>query len=280
MILYCHVDLPGSECQLYDTKVADHWAGSDDPSAVAFNSCLTAWVPNPRPILPTNLSASSEGAGSSKSKSVDGFIGKNPSHCFSTGEEATPWWLADLGGVRRVAQVRVLTRQDGNASDFASVVVRLGNSSALLRNGSERVCFDASPLSELGANASGPSLSSDTNPPNSTESSLLGIENNASYPNRSVASGNQTLQGNSSTQNESGSCHPQDKNETEPAFSSNPVFDYISGRPPLGAEVVFAPKEPVSGRYLSLQSLGLGPANVLTICNVEILEQQREPVMR
>lgn len=280
MILYCHIDLQGSECQLYDNKVADHWAGSDDPSAVTFNSCLTAWVPNPRPILPTNLSASSECAGSSKSKSADGFIGKNPSHCFSTEEEATPWWLADLGGVRRVAQVRVLTRQDGNASDFASVVVRLGNSSALLRNGSERVCFDASPLSELGANASEPSLSSDTNPPNSTESSLLGIENNASYPNRSVASGNQALQGNSSTQNESGSCHPQDKNETEPAFSSNPVFDYISGRPPLGAEVVFAPKEPVSGRYLSLQSLGLGPANVLTICNVEILEQQREPVMR
>lgn len=249
---------------------------------MTFNSCITAWVPDPRPILPTNLSTSSVSEGSDTRKSVDGFICKNQSHCFSTEEEAKPWWFADLGGVKKVAQVRVLTRQDGNASEFVSVVVRFGNSSALLRNGSERVCFEASPFSKLGENSSQPDLSRNGSG-NVSESNLSGNEN-ASYPNGSLNSENQPFRGNSSAQpiqSESGSCQPpQDKNETEPAFSGNPVFDYIAGKPPLGAEVVFTPEEPVSGRYLSLQSLDLDPANVLTICHVEILEQQREPVMR
>lgn len=405
--------------------MAGHWAGTDDPAALTFDTCFTKWVTNPRSNPPIRTSASSTGQGSDSRKAIDGFIGKNVSHCFSSGQEPNPWWMADLGGVRRVSQVRIHTRQDGLEGQFLSVLVRLGNSSDPLAVSNESCSFSSldqdypesfagnsttlGNATDLGnttlpgnttdplGNTTGPTgnmtdlLGNTTEPPgnttvpqgNTTDSPrnmTVPLGNTTDSPgNTTVPPGNttdtpgdtthpaeiSTEQGNStgnptdlenstdtgtSTDNGSTADHlgtstdpassvdqtssttqgPTEKrhkrnaisptqsthtettksfdttpgnstdteintstaspdlgpqcetsNETKDhVFRLNPVIGFNSGEAPLAAEVVFSLPRAVSGRYLSIQSLDSDPNNVLTICNVEVLEQQREPVMR
>ncbi|XP_037785652.1 microfibril-associated glycoprotein 4-like [Penaeus monodon] len=58
--------------------------------------------------------------------------------------------------------------------------------------------------------------------------------------------------------------------------ASNPQFGQNAGSLHAGAEVDFAPSTPMSGRFLSLQSVGTGPG-ALTICDVEILAEGIQP---
>ncbi|ROT78467.1 putative ficolin-1 isoform X1 [Penaeus vannamei] len=406
----------GPMCEMYETKVAGHWAGTDDPSAVTFDTCITKWVTNPRSSPPVMTSASSTSQGSDARKAVDGFIGRNVSLCFSSGQEPNPWWMADLGRVKRVSQVRIHTRQDGLGSEFLSVLVRLGNSSDPLAVSND-TCLHGSLDQDypegFAGNASDSGNSTDvgnstdplgsstglgetTVPVNSTEpGSTAGPSGSTTNPpgtttnppgtttnppfNTTDPPGISTTQGNSlgtstspgiSTSANQGSTtehlgtsteqaistqgptelqqhpnqelqqhpnqelqqhpnqelqqHPNQQqhpnrsydlnhptsepgvttstsepevttstaspdlgpqcetsNETKDhVFRLNPVIGSNPGEAPLAAEVVFSLPQAVSGRYLSIQSLESDPSNVLTICNVEVLEQQREPVMR
>ncbi|XP_069990766.1 uncharacterized protein [Penaeus vannamei] len=462
----------GPMCEMYETKVAGHWAGTDDPSAVTFDTCITKWVTNPRSSPPVMTSASSTSQGSDARKAVDGFIGRNVSLCFSSGQEPNPWWMADLGRVKRVSQVRIHTRQDGLGSEFLSVLVRLGNSSDPLAVSND-TCLHGSLDQDypegFAGNASDPGNSTDvgnstdplgnstglgetTVPVNSTEpGSTAGPSGSTTNPpgtttnppfNTTDPPGISTTQGNSlgtsttpgiSTSANQGSTTEHLGTSTEQAISTqgptvkrrkrnidptqstptetpqssqpevatstsqlgvtttsqpgvtttsqpgvtttsqpgvtttsqpgvttsqpgvtttsqpgvtttsqpgvtttsqpgvtttsqpevmttsqpgittstsepevttstaspdlgpqcetsnetkdhvfrlNPVIGSNPGEAPLAAEVVFSLPQAVSGRYLSIQSLESDPSNVLTICNVEVLEQQREPVMR
>ncbi|XP_047493382.1 uncharacterized protein LOC125041980 [Penaeus chinensis] len=384
----------GPMCEIYETKVAGHWAGTDDPVALTFDTCITKWVTNPRSVPPIKTSASSTSQGSDTRKAVDGFIGRNVSHCFSSGQEPNPWWVADLGGVKRVSQVRIHTRQDGLESQFLSVLVRLGNSSDPLAVSNESCLFSSLDQDDPGsfegnstnlgnatdignttvpgnstdppgntvdpsANTTDPpgnttdSLGSTTDPPgnttdppgnttdpagisteqghstgnptnlqNSTDAGAYGgsttdplgastdpassadqtisttqglrkrRKRNAVSPTTSThsettesfdtTSGNATdTEINTSTASPDLGPQCETSNETKNhVFRLNPVIGFNSGEAPLAAEVVFSLPRAVSGRYLSIQSLESDPNNVLTICNVEVLEQQREPVMR
>ncbi|ROT78465.1 hypothetical protein C7M84_002819 [Penaeus vannamei] len=118
---------------MFSIKVSRHWAGVA-PAAVTFDACHTSWVTNPVRLRPAATSASSEAAGSEAQKAVNGFLTSDLSQCFSSAVESGPWWLADLGAARRVARVRVHTRQDGVSGDFASVEARLGDSPAHASN--------------------------------------------------------------------------------------------------------------------------------------------------
>ncbi|XP_042863779.1 uncharacterized protein LOC122248047 [Penaeus japonicus] len=60
---------------------------------------------------------------------------------------------------------------------------------------------------------------------------------------------------------------------------SNPEFGVNAGTPHVAAEVVFAPSEAMSGRYLSMKSLD-GAAGPLTICDVEILEEHNDALKK
>lgn len=105
--------------------------------------------------------------------------------CYSSSQEVNPWWMADLGGSKRVSHVKVRTSGSGTSSQFLSVEVRLGES---------------------------------------------------------------------------------------PDHTNNPKVGHKLREPKLGAEVEFMPPEHMTGQYLSIQSLDSSPGNVLSICDVEILE--------
>ncbi|XP_037785766.1 techylectin-5A-like [Penaeus monodon] len=109
-------------------KVSDAWPGLDDPSALGFDTCFTAWLTNPRRILPAATSASSTSVGSSSDNVLKGYISKNLTHCFVSGLETNPWWRVDLGVSKKVAQVRVYVRQDDTVGGFFNVEARLGES--------------------------------------------------------------------------------------------------------------------------------------------------------
>lgn len=113
---------------MYKMKVSDAWPGLDDPSALGFDKCFTAWLTNPRRILPVATSASSTSDGSNSDNAVKGYLSKNLTHCFVSGTEANPWWRADLGVSKKVAQVRVHVRQDDTVGGFLDVEARLGDS--------------------------------------------------------------------------------------------------------------------------------------------------------
>lgn len=115
-------------CHLFETKVSDSWSGLDEPSALSFDTCFTAWLTNPRRILPVATSASSTSDGSNSDNAVKGYLSKNLTHCFLSGAEASPWWRADLGVAKKVAQVRVHVRQDDIIGGFSDVEARLGDS--------------------------------------------------------------------------------------------------------------------------------------------------------
>ncbi|XP_037774749.1 LOW QUALITY PROTEIN: uncharacterized protein LOC119571575 [Penaeus monodon] len=172
----------GSECQLYDIKVADYWPGLRRPYSCDLQQLYHRLGSRPRPILPTNLSTSSVSEGSDTRKSVDGFI---------------------------------------------------GNENASYPNGSLNQKI---------------SLSEETRQLSPYRVNLEAVNHH--------------------------------KTKTKPNLHLVPtLFRLHCWKASLGRRGCVYPEEPVSGRYLSLQSLDLDPANVLTICHVEILEQQREPVM-
>lgn len=110
------------------------WVGSEDPDALAFDSCFASVAANSLRILPVSTSASSTSAGSDTGNAVNGFIGSNILQCFTSDPEADPWWMADLGASKRVLQVRVTTRLDGIDVNPWSVEVRLGDSPDLSNN--------------------------------------------------------------------------------------------------------------------------------------------------
>lgn len=63
-------------------------------------------------------------------------------------------------------------------------------------------------------------------------------------------------------------------------YEDNAVFDFKAGEPVANAEVLFTPSKPLSGQYFFLQSQGSSSDNKLAFCNVEILEQKLDPVLR
>lgn len=119
---------PASECYLFKAKVSEAWPGFDDPSALSFDTCFTAWFTNLRRILPVATTASSTSDGSSSDNAVKGYISKNLTHCFVSGLETSPTWRAHLGVSKKVAQVRVHVRQDDTIGGFLDVEARLGDS--------------------------------------------------------------------------------------------------------------------------------------------------------
>lgn len=163
-----------SVCHLYDAKITHYWSGSDDSTALVFDTCYTAYVTTPSRLIPVAASAS-ENAGFEPGKAVDGLA--NDGQCFvSDPAELRSWWMADLGESKPVSELRVRTSQ-------ASIEARLGNS---------------------------------------------------------------------------------------PDHTSNPLF----GEPQQAvSKIVFKPNQLMSGRFLSLQSLDPNPGNVLTLCEVEIMEE-------
>lgn len=64
-----------------------------------------------------------------------------------------------------------------------------------------------------------------------------------------------------------------------PDLASNPIFDQNLEQPrPVAAEVVFTPPRPMTGRFLSIQSVD--SSSSLALCDVEILDQEKGPLMR
>ncbi|XP_037786262.1 uncharacterized protein LOC119582088 [Penaeus monodon] len=125
----CHLACQSaSECYLFKAKVSEAWPGFDDPSALSFDTCFTAWFTNLRRILPVATTASSTSDGSSSDNAVKGYISKNLTHCFVSGLETSPTWRAHLGVSKKVAQVRVHVRQDDTIGGFLDVEARLGDS--------------------------------------------------------------------------------------------------------------------------------------------------------
>lgn len=113
-------------CHLYDSKIARGWPGSDDPAALSFDACFTAWGAGRRQVVPVASSASSETQGSEARKAVNGLAA---GHCFVSQPEFGSWWMADLGESRPVSEVRIRTTPEAAGTAVPPLIeARLGDS--------------------------------------------------------------------------------------------------------------------------------------------------------
>ncbi|XP_066952378.1 uncharacterized protein [Macrobrachium rosenbergii] len=133
----CHLFcITTDACRLYEARVSRHWKGISGapPSAMI---CFSSWGSAKDAASSATIAASDSnwnGRGL-KEMAVNGYTCYDEyGYAYASLGVNKSWWSANLGTVRKVASVRVFTRQQNlYASKFKNVEVRVGYSDP--RNG-------------------------------------------------------------------------------------------------------------------------------------------------
>ncbi|KAK7081897.1 hypothetical protein SK128_009808 [Halocaridina rubra] len=117
------------ECQLSKALVSRHWTGM--VAAVnPIQECFSSWAVSNDAIPDATIDASSTANdGREKEMPAVGYYCYDENgYVYSSALHTTPWWAADLGTVRRIYAVRILTRRKNTYPPrFQNVEVRVGN---------------------------------------------------------------------------------------------------------------------------------------------------------